>query len=238
MSKRQSIDRAVLTLLLPGGATLTYWALAISPDFTGRAGFTAPLSWKLFFFHVPLALVSFLAFTVALAHSVQYLRRPDPSRDRAAHAAVEVGVLFAGATLVTGMIWAKAEWGYPWDWGNVKLTVVLVMFLAYAAYLFLRTQIDSPETRARVSALYATASFASVPLAWFANRIWDSYPHPTVFGTSAPDAGVVTPGVMPAFLWALLVFAATFYYLYRWRLELLTLSARIEQLETAEVVPT
>ena len=203
-----------------GGALLVWLALVQAPSFVGRAGFTAPLTWKLFFFHVPIAFASFAAFAIAFYQSVRYLARPETTRDQAAQSAVEAGLLFAGLTLVTGMIWGQAEWGVAWRWGDAKLVVVLLMFLLYAAYAALRRQIDDPERRARVSAVYATAGFATVPLAWFAQRIWLSF-HPTVFGTDQADAGVVTPGILPIFLLALVVFGAVLASFYRRRLRYL-----------------
>lgn len=216
-----------MTLVAVGGALLTWLALVAAPSFAGRAGFTAPLTWKLFFFHVPVALATFVAFGVAFHHSLQHLIRPRASRDEAAQAAVEVGVLLAGLTLATGMIWGRAEWGVAWRWNDVKLVLVLLMFLLYVAYLILRREIEDPERRARVAAVYAVASFATVPLAWFAQRLWLSY-HPTVFGADQADAGVVTPGVLPVFLLGLAVFVGLFLYFYRWRRGLLALRARLD----------
>lgn len=233
---RTPVDRALLALVLVGGCLLTWLALVEAPAPVGRTGFTAPESWRLFFFHVPVALTSFLAFGLAFYHSILYLIRPDPPRDAAAHAAIEGGLVFAAITLASGMAWGEAEWGTPWRWNDTKLVLVLLMFLIYVAYLVLRREIPDPERRARVGAVYAIAAFASVPLAWFAQRIWLSY-HPTVFGAEEVDAGVVTPGVLPLFLLGLVVFATSFLYLYRWRRGLLALSDRIDELETAEVVP-
>lgn len=235
MNRRAVVDRALLAVVTLGGALLTYLALTTAPSFVGRPGFTAPLSWKLFFFHVPIALATFLAFSVALAYSLHYLWQRAQASDHAAHAAIEVGVVLAALTLLTGMVWGKAEWGTPWRWADAKLTVVLVMFLLYAAYLFLRQQIPDPEPRARISALYATIGFASVPLAWFAQRIWLSF-HPTVFGPQTADAGIVSAGVWPLFLLGLLVFGAAFAYLFRWRRQQLDQAALADQLETAEAL--
>lgn len=235
MTPGRAIDRFLLGAIFLGSVLLTWLALVEAPSFAGRAGFTAPLTWKLFFFHVPIALVSFIAFAVALAASIQFLRLRRFEWDRSAQAAVEVGVLYTALTLVTGMIWGRAEWGTPWRWNDAKLVLVLVLFLIYVAYLLLRREIPDPERRARISALYAVAGFASVPLAWFAQRIWLSF-HPTVFGSEAPDAGIVTPGVMPIFALSVLVFLALFLYLYRWRERLLQVETRIEDLSVAQEV--
>jgi heme exporter protein C len=234
---RSPVDRALLALLLVGGSILVWLALVDAPAPIGRAGFTAPEAWRLFFFHVPVAFTSFLAFGLALYHSLFYLLRPHPARDAAAHAAVEGGLVFSALTLGSGMAWGQAEWGTPWRWSDAKLVLVLLMFLIYLAYLLLRREISDPERRARVGAVYAVAAFATIPLAWFAQRIWLSY-HPTVFGGDQPEAGVVTPGILPVFLLGLAVFAGTFLFLHRWRREIFALADRIDELETAEVVET
>lgn len=230
------LDQALLVATLLGGAFLIWFALAEAPSFAGREGFTAPLSWKLFFLHVPVALVSFIAFGVALIASILVLRRRGLQWDRAAHASIEVGVLYTGLTLITGMIWGKAEWGVAWRWTDAKLVLVLILFLIYVAYLMLRNQIPDPERRARIAALYAISGFAAVPLAWVAQRVWLSY-HPTVFGTEAADQGIVTEGVMPIFLLGMAVFVVLFLFLYRWRERLLATEARLDDLSLAQEVP-
>ena len=235
MSAGRRLDRALLLSSLAGGAVLVWLAFVVAPSFEGRVGFTAPLSWKLFFFHVPVALVSFIAFAVALVASLQYLRLRTLEWDRSANAAIEVGVVYTAITLVTGMVWGQAEWGVAWRWNDVKLVIVLVLFLIYVAYLILRREIPDAERRARISALYAVAGFASVPLAWFAQRIWLSY-HPTVFGTDTADQGVVTEGVFPIFLLGLGVFVTLFLFLYRWRERLLAAEARLDELSIAQPV--
>ena len=229
-------DRLLLAFSAGGGAVLVWLALVEAPSFAGRSGFSAPLAWKLFFFHVPIAFVTFVAFGIAVLHSTLHFLRPHPTRDERAQAAVEVGVLFAALTLATGMIWGRAEWGVAWRWDDAKLVVVLLMFLLYAAYLVLRREIADPDLRGRVAAVYAIGSFLTVPLAWFAQRIWLSY-HPVVFGASEGDAGVVTAGILPILLLGIAVFLCVALFLYRWRRSLLHLWAELDELETAEAVP-
>jgi heme exporter protein C len=222
------MDPLLLAAVALGGALVTVLALVVAPSFVGRAGFTAPLAWKLFFFHVPVALVSFIAFAVALVASVQYLRTRRAVWDRHALAAVEVGVLLTALTLVTGMLWGHAEWGVAWRWSDAKLVVVLVLFLVYVAYLLLRREIPNPETRRRVAAVYAIAGFATVPLAYAAQRVWASF-HPTVFGTA--EGGITTPGVMPIFLMSLAVFTLVYAAFHVWRVRILEIEAHLDRLE-------
>jgi heme exporter protein C len=224
--KASTAERALQYAAILGVLLLMGLALFVAPSFVGREGFTAPLTWKLFFFHVPAAIVSFIAFAVALVGSLQYLRTKQRIWDHRALAGVEVGVVLTVITLATGMLWGRAEWGLAWSWGEAKLVVELVLFLVYAAYLLLRREIHNPETRRRVAAVYASAGFLTVPLVYWAQDIWAQYRHPVVFGPQG--GGLQTPGVEPIFLTGVLVFLLVTVTLIRWRVRLLMLAERLE----------
>ena len=66
---------------------------------------------RIFYFHVPSALTSFLAFFTAFVASIAYLSTRRAFWDHLAHSAVELGVLFCTAVLVTGPLWARPVWG-------------------------------------------------------------------------------------------------------------------------------
>lgn len=237
MTSGRTIDRTLLLAGAFGGVLLLWLALVEAPSLAGRENVTSPLAWKLFFFHVPAALASFIAFGVALMSAILYLRGRSPTWDHSTQAAVEVGVLFSGVTLATGLLWAKSEWDRAWDWSNAKLVMTLVLFLIFVAYLALRSNIPEREKRARITSLYAIAGFAAVPLTWFAHRIWNTFPHPQPLEPQTTDQGITTPGIMPIFAVAVLVFAILFASLYRWRLQLLETEARVEDLSVAKEVP-
>lgn len=237
MTSGHSIDRTLLILGAVGGVILLWLALVEAPSLAGRENVTSPFAWKLFFFHVPAALASFIAFGVALISAILYLQNRSTTWDHSTHAAAEVGVLFAGLTLGTGLIWGKSEWDDAWDWTNAKLVMTLVLFLIFVAYLALRQNIPEPEKRARISSLYAIAGFAAVPLTWFAHRIWNTFPHPQPLEPQTTEQGITTPGIMPIFAVGVLVFIVLFAALYRWRFQLAETEARIEQLSVATEVP-
>src|SRR5881227_2415178 len=68
-------------------------------------------SSRILFFHVPMAWVSFVAFIAAGIWSLRFLfggRRP--RHDRAAAAAVELGLTFGVLATVTGSLWARVMW--------------------------------------------------------------------------------------------------------------------------------
>lgn len=150
------------------------------PPIKDESGETLSGSFRIFFFHMPVAVVAYLAFGVLFIASVLYLLEKSPKWDIYARSAAEVGTLFAFLVLVTGSIWAKDVWGWYWIW-DIRLTTSLVLFLVYLAYNMLRKALEEPEKRARLSAVFGVLGFLSVPLSFFSIRFWSSA-HPLMFG--------------------------------------------------------
>lgn len=163
---------------------------------------------KIFYMHMPMAVWSMIAFAVVFAASVLYLLRRDPTWDRLAGACAEVGVLFSGLALVTGMMWARPIWNVWWTW-DPRLTTTLVMWFVYAAYLVLRASDMGPQRKRLVCAVLGVAAFLDVPLVFVSARYWRSI-HPAVLGAQGgglePEmlvtllAGVVAFGLLAAAL--------------------------------------
>jgi heme exporter protein C len=138
------------------------------------AFFYAPLaqgfigeSSRILFFHVPMAWVSFVAFIAAGVWSLLFLYRGrQPRHDRAAAAAVELGLLFGVLATVTGSLWARIMWNAYWNW-DPRQTSIVVALLFYAAYLALRSAVEDTDTRARLSASYAVLGLAVAPFLFF-----------------------------------------------------------------------
>jgi len=134
-------------------------------------------SSRIVFFHVPCAWTASLAFLVAAAYSIAYLARKNPRHDAVAAAAVRLGLLFAILALVTGSLFARIMWGSYWNWDPRESSFLLLIFL-YAAYLFLRSAIEDPERRAKISAAYALFAAVLMPfLVFVAPRVTQSL-HP------------------------------------------------------------
>lgn len=121
---------------------------------------------KILNFHVPVAWVSVLAYLVAMIYSIQYLRKREHIYDTIAVSSAALGTMFAILATVTGMVWAKFNWGSYWNW-DPRETSIFVLLLIYAAYFALRGSIDKPNVRARISAVYAIIAFVSVPFLVF-----------------------------------------------------------------------
>lgn len=136
---------------------------------------------KIFYTHLPLAWWALLSFFLVFLGSIAVLARRSEAADRLCAAAAEVGLLFCGLSLLTGMIWARKSWGVWWTW-DPRLSTTLVMWFVYAAYLLLRGLDMAPERRRAVCAVVGVAAFLDVPLVFVSARIWRSI-HPAVFAS-------------------------------------------------------
>lgn len=142
-----------------------------------------PINFKIFYFHVPIAATAYLAFAVVFVSSIMFLRTKKEKWDIRAISASEIGVIFALLTLITGSLWAKSAWGEFWVTWDVRLNTSLVLFLIYISYLMVRSSIDEPEKRARLSAVFGIVGFIGVPLSFLSIRLWNrATVHPVVVG--------------------------------------------------------
>ncbi|MDP4200500.1 MAG: cytochrome c biogenesis protein CcsA [Bacteroidota bacterium] len=137
-------------------------------------------------FHVPMAMVAFIAFLVGTIYSILFLIKKDFEYDRHARAASAAGLLFTILATVTGSIWARFSWGTFWNW-DPRETSIFILLLIYAAYFMLRSLLEeSEDKKARIAAVYNIIAFVSVPFLMFVvPRITQSL-HPGGGGTEAP----------------------------------------------------
>ncbi len=168
-------------------AVAIYSVFFLLPVMKDGSGNVLDSSFNIFYFHMPIAILSYLAFAVVFIASIQYLRTRDISWDILARSSAEIGLIFAFLVLATGSIWAKQIWGWYWIW-EPRLTTSLVLFLVYAVYLLLRNSIDDVASRARLSSVFGIVGFMSVPLSFFSIRLWRSA-HPLMFGDSSYGSG-------------------------------------------------
>lgn len=148
---------------------------------------------RIFYFHVGSAWVGSLAFLVALIGGVMFLRRGDRKWDMLTVASVEIGLVFLSMAIVSGSVWGKPAWNTWWLW-SPRLTMVTIMWLAYAAYFMLRGAIDDEEKRGRFSAVYVIVSFITVILTFASIRVLRDI-HPVVFGGTAESAQGAAEGL-------------------------------------------
>ena len=130
---------------------------------------------RILYVHVPSAWLAYLAFVVTAVASGAYLfgKRHSLGWDRLAGASAEVGVLFMGITLVTGMLWGRLTWGVFWEW-DARLTTTAFLFVTYVGYLAVRRLGGSHDQRARRSAVLALLAVLEIPLVHWSVRLWRS----------------------------------------------------------------
>jgi heme exporter protein C len=159
---------------------------------------------RIFYFHVPLAWLAFLAFFIVFLSSILYLVKRNLKWDRTASSSAEVGVVFTTLFLVSGSIWAKSIWGVWWTW-EPRLTSALVLWLIYIAYLLIRSYVSNQEQRARFGAVVGIVGFVDVPIVALAISLWRTeHPSPLIF----------EGGLAPSMMYTLLVCIAAFSVLF------------------------
>jgi heme exporter protein C len=170
---------------------------------------------KIFYVHVPMAIVALGGFVAGGIMAIKHLRSGDRSWDLRSYVAIHMSIILGVGVLITGAIWAKASWGHWWVWDEPVLVSFLVVFLLYCVYYPLRFSIEDPERQARYSSVFAIAAGAFVPLNFVAVRLAEAYTHPRVLS----QTGGSLPGDMRlTFLVALT--AMTLLFVTLWKLEL------------------
>jgi heme exporter protein C len=178
---------------------------------------------KIFYVHVPMAIVALGGFVAGGVMAIKYLRSGDRSWDVRSYVAIHISIILGFGVLATGAIWAKASWGHWWVWDEPVLVSFLVVVLLYCVYYPLRFSIEDPDRQARYSSVFAIAAGAFVPLNFIAVRLAEAYTHPRVLSQTGGDL----PGEMRlTFLVALL--GMTLLFVTLWKLELTAKNASMQ----------
>ncbi len=198
---------AQLYLLL----TLAILAFGFYKAMTAPTEATMGNLYRVFFYHTPHAMESFIFPYLNCAASFLYLfwRNRNPARARAADAfalaSAELTVLYASVGLATGMLWGRAAWGIWWTW-DARLTTYLLLWLLYVSYLLLRRfSGDGPgfSNTPTLSAALAVFAAIDIPICYMSIRWWRT-PAPRARLSAAARTPGVDPAMMPAWLWNIL----------------------------------
>jgi heme exporter protein C len=139
---------------------------------------------KIFYIHVPLAIVSLSGFILGGVFAIGHLRTGDRKWDMRSYVAIHMALIFSIGGLITGSIWAKASWGHWWVWNEPTLVSYLIVILLFATYQPLRFSIEDPERQGRYASVFAITAGAFVPLNFIAVRLAQQYVHPRVLTLS------------------------------------------------------
>ena len=170
---------------------------------------------KIFYVHVPMAIVALGGFVAGGLMAIKHLRSGDSSWDMRSYVAIHLSIILGVGVLVTGAIWARASWGHWWVWDEPVLVSFLVVFLLYCVYYPLRFSIEDPERQARYSSVFAIAAGAFVPINFAAVRMAQSFTHPRVLS----ETGGSLPGDMRVTFLVCIV-AMVLLFVTLWKLEL------------------
>jgi len=146
-------------------------------------------SQKIFYFHVPVAISSFLIFFFTAYYGIRFLMTKDKKYDTKAKIATEVTLLFVILTLITGDLWTRFEWGTWWVW-EPRLTTYFIMTLLVIAYFVLRNSIEDEERRATYAAVFGIIAFLDAPISFAITRLIPSSVHPVVLRSGGGLTGV------------------------------------------------
>jgi heme exporter protein C len=175
---------------------------------------------KIFYVHVPMAIVALGGFVAGGVFAIQHLRTGDRAWDMRSYVAIHLSIVLGVGVLITGALWAKRSWGHWWVWDEPVLVSFLIVFLLYCCYQPLRFAIADPERQGRYAAVFAIAAGAFVPINFAAVRMAVQQVHPRVLS----ETGGSMPGDMRlTFLVALAGVALLFVTL--WKLELTSKNA-------------
>jgi heme exporter protein C len=190
---------------------------------------------KIFYLHVPLAIIALLGFVVGGVFAIFHLRSGNRRWDAYSYVSIHMSVIFGVAVLVTGSIWAKASWGHWWVWDEPTLVSFLIVFLMYATYYPFRYAIEDPERQARYASVFAVTAGAFVPLNFMAVRMAQSLVHPRTFGTTN---GGLPGSMMFTFLVCLAAVALLWVTLVKLELTAKSTSGQLKRLRRALDAPT
>lgn len=210
MSLRTLSIATVVTLV--GGFALAAFYAPMDAD----QGFVQ----KVFYLHVPLAIVALGGFIFGGIAAIQHLRTDDPRHDLRSYVAIHLSLVLGIAVLVTGGIWAKASWGQWWVWDEPTLVSFLIVFLLYCTYQPLRFSIEDREKQSRYASVFAVTAGAFVPLNFAAVRAADPLIHPRTF-----DSTGNLPGTM-ALTFVVCLIGMTLLFVTLWRMEIAAKVAR------------
>lgn len=239
---REKLADRLVPALLAIGAVLTaidvVWTFTVAPLVQG-ARLSEPaiiagqvvttkllLSQKIFYLHVPVAVASFAVMVVAAFFAARFLATKDRAHDRASRTAMQVTLVFIIATMISGDVWTRFEWGVWWVW-EPRLTTYFILMLLVIGYFILRNALDDLERSARFGAVFCIIAFIDAPISFFITRLVPSSVHPVVFRT---DSGL-PPAMLIPFLLGLFGMCMIAFALYRYALRVNTAADEVEELK-------
>ena len=215
-----------LGLLAAAALVLGFWMIFFYAPTEREMGIVQ----RIFYVHLPSALMAYLAFGIVALCSLGYLWLRDERLDAIAVCAAELGVIFTSIVLTTGPLWGKIAWGAWWVW-DARLSFTLLLWFIYVGYFVLRGATEDPERGKRFAAVLGIVGAVDIPLIhmsvqWFRSQ----HPKPVVLKPEGPTAA---PEMVQTLLVNMLAFTLLFFSLLLARYVVERLSRRIDAARVA-----
>ncbi len=218
--------------LIASGRFFGLALLVLVPLWLAMIVFVAPIEavqgivQKIFYVHVACILPSYLGFVLTAVGGIGFLATRREEWDRLARASAEVGVVFTTFFLIVGPLWAKPVWGHWWVW-DLRLTLTLVLWFIYVAYLFLRAFSVGSDAARTFASVYGIAGTAVIPFVYYAVELArGSTLHPSNPASEGLPSGMAWTAIL-----GLVAFVALFGTLLALRLDVARLEALAEEAE-------
>ena len=154
------MSRAVKILLFVWMEAVIFAAFTFLPPVPG---FRVPALAKIMIFHVPNAMTATILSIVSAFYAVKVLIGHNPRDDAKSAAAASIAMLFWLLTTVTGMVFARIQWGMAWNW-DPKQSSIFILLLIYLAYFSLRAAFTDVQKRAKAAAAWIIFAALTSPL--------------------------------------------------------------------------
>ncbi|MCL2402834.1 MAG: cytochrome c biogenesis protein [Coriobacteriia bacterium] len=192
-------------LLEDKGALLAPPAQQVGVD-EGFVYITPWFSQKIFYFHVPIAQLSLVVFSLAAIFGIIFLRTRNPNYDLRSRIAMETTLIFTLGTMITGSLWTRASWLNSWgELGSTllsepRLVTYTVMLMFVVAYFVLRKSVEGEEKKATYSAVFAILAWIIVPFSFLYTRLTqEAAAHPTDAVNTGMDPSNLLPFIVCIF---------------------------------------
>ncbi|MEZ4332880.1 MAG: cytochrome c biogenesis protein CcsA [Myxococcota bacterium] len=223
--------RAVLGWILAGLAPVYAWTVWKAPLDSVQG-----VMQKILYVHPPTAYGAYLGFVVTAVAGGLFLWRGREDHDRLAVAGAEVGTVFCTLMLITGPIWARGAWG-PGNWWvwDARLTLTLLLWFVYLAYLLLRSFTEGDERAARFASIYGIVGIVLIPLNyWIIDLVGGRAQHPQNIERGSLGTGMGLPFLVGNLT---LFFAFAYLIVLRWQTAMLESAAEEAALAPADRDP-
>jgi heme exporter protein C len=149
-------------LALVGMALLTVASYQVAP----AKNFPEPDLARIIFFHLPCAFATVGFVIFAAICSYRYLATREWIWEYRALAATEVSMGVAIATMLSGILFSKVQWGAWWHW-DPRQTSFLIVLLLLGAYFAVRMAFEDEVSRARAAAAYSSLTLLPILFLFF-----------------------------------------------------------------------